>query len=173
MFTLPIFPIYIPFLRSLFPYGANIWLGGVVLLWLTRYTRPLGTRWGRPYCILSAVLRLLGAIAIAAGWLAPFTPYAAGDEPRITWPVSHSAVEWVTWIAILLCFGFGLWSVAVLGLRRSFLFRRLDDAPVVRGPYAPVRRPKFLSAIGITLFNPLTTPDIAPPGPRRSIPIRC
>jgi protein-S-isoprenylcysteine O-methyltransferase Ste14 len=155
MFLLPVFPIYIPGLEYLFPYGTYIWLGGVILLGLTRYTHQLGNRRGRFYNLLSILLRPLGILAIAAGWLALFTPYRAGTGIVVNPLVTYSAVEWVHWAAILLCFGFGVWSVAVLGIRRSFLFRHVDDKLVTRGPYALVRHPQFLSAIGITLFSAL------------------
>jgi protein-S-isoprenylcysteine O-methyltransferase Ste14 len=155
MFIVPVFPIYIPGLEYLFPYGTYIWLGGVILLWLTRYTHQLGKRWGSLYYIFSAVLRPVGVLAIAAGWLALFTPYRAGTTVEVTPLITHSAVEWVNWAAILLFFAFGIWSVIVLGVRRSFLFRRVDDKLVRSGPYALVRHPQFLSAIGITLFNAL------------------
>jgi protein-S-isoprenylcysteine O-methyltransferase Ste14 len=155
MFVVPVFPIYIPGLEYLFPYGTYIWLGGVVLLWLTRHTHQLGTRWGKGYYALSTILRPLGIVAIAAGWLALFTPYRADTSVAVTPVVTHSAVEWVNWSAILLFFLLGIWSVAVLGIRRSFLFRRVDDKLVTSGPYTLVRHPQFLSAIGITLFNSL------------------
>jgi protein-S-isoprenylcysteine O-methyltransferase Ste14 len=155
MFVLPVFPIYIPGLEYLFPYGTYIWLGGVILLWLTRYTHQLGNRWGKSYYLLSVILRPLGILAIAAGWLALFTPYRAGTTVEVFPMVTYSSVEWVNWAAILLFFALGVWSVAVLGVRRSFLFRRVDDKLVTRGPYALIRHPQFLSAIGITLFNAL------------------
>ena len=59
---------------------------------------------------------------------------------------------------------FGGWSVAVLGVRQSFLYRRLDDRLVARGPYALVRHPQFLSAIGVTFFSILLfNPNQFPP----------
>jgi protein-S-isoprenylcysteine O-methyltransferase Ste14 len=56
-------------------------------------------------------------------------------------------------VGILISLGFGLWSIGVLGLRRSFLYRRLDDPLIAHGPYAIVRHPQFLSAIGVTFFT--------------------
>jgi protein-S-isoprenylcysteine O-methyltransferase Ste14 len=55
-------------------------------------------------------------------------------------------------LGVMLSLGFGLWAIAVLGLRRSFFYRRLDDSLITRGPYSIVRHPQFLSAIGITFF---------------------
>jgi hypothetical protein len=51
--------------------------------------------------------------------------------------------------------GLGFRSVDVLGIRRSFIFRRLADGLIPHGPLAMVRHPQFLFAIGITLFNAL------------------
>jgi protein-S-isoprenylcysteine O-methyltransferase Ste14 len=122
---------------------------------LTRYTHQLVKRWGRIYYGLSVVLRPPGTLAIAIGWLALFTPNRAGTSAVVMPLAMYSAVEWANWAAILLFFGLGIWSVIVLGVRRSFLFRRLDDGLITSGPYALVRHPQFLSAIGITLFNAL------------------
>jgi protein-S-isoprenylcysteine O-methyltransferase Ste14 len=73
------------------------------------------------------------------------------------------------WVAIALFLAFGGWSVAVLGVRRSFLYRRLDDRLVTKGPYALVRHPQFLAAIGVTffgilLFNPNRFPQFVGAG---------
>jgi len=57
------------------------------------------------------------------------------------------------WLGMLGFFGLGVWSVVALGVRRSFFFRRLEDGLVTHGPYALVRHPQFLSAIGITFFG--------------------
>ena len=127
----------------------------MILLWLTRHTHQLGKRWGRIYYALSTVVRPLGILAIAAGWLALFTPYRPSPSAGVTLLVNYSVVEYVNWAAILLFFGLGVWAVAVLGIRRSFLFRRVDDPLITRGPYGLVRHPQFLSAVGITLFNAL------------------
>jgi protein-S-isoprenylcysteine O-methyltransferase Ste14 len=153
MFLIPVFPIYIPGMEKLFPYGTLIWLGGVVLLWLTRHTHQLGRRWGKLYYGISMVIRPLGVLAIAAGWMALMTPYGAGRTAYVNLWATGTWAEIVNWAALLLFFGFGLWSVFALGLRRSFLFRRVDDKLVTRGPYGLVRHPQFLSAIGLTLFS--------------------
>jgi protein-S-isoprenylcysteine O-methyltransferase Ste14 len=57
------------------------------------------------------------------------------------------------WLGMLAFFALGVWSVVALGVRRTFLFRRLDDPLITKGPYALVRHPQFLSAIGITFFG--------------------
>lgn len=160
MFILPVFPLYIPGMEILFPYGTLIWLGGVILLWLTRYTHQLGTRWGKLYYAISVVIRPLGVLAITVGWLALVTPYRAGDSAYVDPWATGTWVEIVNWLALLLFFGFGLWSVFVLGIRRSFLFRRVDDGLITRGPYRLVRHPQFLSAIGLTLFSCLVHAEI-------------
>ncbi len=77
-----------------------------------------------------------------------------------------SWTEVLCWAAIVLFAAFGAWSAVVLGLRRSFLYRRLDDRLVTRGPYSLVRHPQFLAAIGLTffgvlLFNPSEPPPYA------------
>ena len=56
-------------------------------------------------------------------------------------------------VGTLVSLGFGLWAIVVLGLRRSFLYRRLDDPLITHGPYGIVRHPQFLSAIGVTFFT--------------------
>jgi hypothetical protein len=70
----PIFPISIPTLSWLFPYGSLIWFTGVVFLWLTRYTHQLGQRWGQLYYRLSSLIRPLGVFLIGLGWLALYSP---------------------------------------------------------------------------------------------------
>jgi protein-S-isoprenylcysteine O-methyltransferase Ste14 len=161
---IPIFLISIPALSIFQPYGSLIWLAGVVFLWLTRYTHQLGQRWGRFYYGLSVVIRPLGILLIAFGWLVLYAP-----SPSCSWrpyqrfgflPL-HNWAEVLCWLAILLFFALGVWSVIVLGIRRSFLFRHVDDPLIKNGPYAMVRHPQFLSAIGIAffgtlLFNPTT-----------------
>jgi len=165
----PIFPIYVAALAPLHEWAPLVWLSGVVCLWATRYTHQLAARWGSRFYILSAIIRPLGILLIAAGWLALYSP---GDE--YFW-LSVGAVGWLPlgdwmdvlcWVAIALFFAFGAWSVAVLGVRQSFLFRRLDDMLVTRGPYALVRHPQFLAAIGATffgilMFNPNRFPGFA------------
>ena len=164
MFT-PIFPIYIAALWPLHCWAPLVWLGGVVLLWLTRYTHPLGVRWGWGYYALSAILRPAGVVLIAVGWLALYAPLpgyrgrpllfgrAVGWLPRQHW------ADGVWWVAIVASLALGLWALAGLGLRRSFLYRHVDDRLVTGGAYALVRHPQFLSALavtffGIRLFNP-------------------
>ena len=157
MFT-PIVFISIPALSVLQPYGSLFWFAGVVLLWSTRYTHQLGKRWGRAYYGLSIAIRPLGVLLIAFGWLVLYAPSA----PEIWGPYVRSgllplgnAAEVLCWLAILLFFGLGVWAVIKLGFRRSFLFRHVDDPLITGGPYALVRHPQFLSAIGIAFFGAL------------------
>jgi protein-S-isoprenylcysteine O-methyltransferase Ste14 len=150
----PIFPIYIARLVPLNRHATLIWLAGVVLLWATRYTHQLGDRWGRAYYALSAILRPWGVILVAVGWLALYAPEnPSGRTTDIGWLPTGNWVDTLCWLAIMAFFGLGLWSVAVLGLRRTFFYRRVDDALVTSGPYGLVRHPQFLSAIGITFFS--------------------
>ncbi len=152
----PIFPITVPALAPLHPYAPLVWLLGLVCLWLTRYTHQLGKRWGGAYYRLSALLRPAGVLLIAMGWLAVFTPRYNADIPRqALWLPRHSPVDLLLWVAIAGSFAFGVWSVAALGLRRSFLFRRVEDRLLTTGPYALVRHPQFLASIGIALFSAL------------------
>ncbi|HSB65239.1 MAG TPA: hypothetical protein VLD65_01595 [Anaerolineales bacterium] len=149
----PIFPIYIPALSVLSPYGSLIWFVGVLFLWMTRYTHQLGARWGRLYYGLSMFFRPLGVLLIALGWLALYAPsedfggYQVGLLPR------RNVIDVLIWLAILLFFALGIWSVIVLGLRRTFLYRHVDDSLITSGPYALVRHPQFLAAIGIIFFG--------------------
>ncbi|MGD2166356.1 MAG: methyltransferase, partial [Anaerolineae bacterium] len=137
----------------LVPHGTLVWFAGVLCLWLTRHTHQLGSRWGRRYYLVSMFVRPLGIVLILLGWLSlyvpqhPFGPLRLGLLPRRNW------VDVLCWLAMALFFGLGLWSAAILGLRRSFLFRRTDDPLVTRGPYSIVRHPQFLSAVGITFFG--------------------
>ncbi len=149
----PLFPIYIPALAALSPYAPLVWFVGVICLWLTRYTHQLGARWGRGYYLLSMLVRPTGIILILLGWLALYVPehpiasFPLGLFPRRNW------VDVLCWLAISIFFALGVWSVVTLGLRRSFLFRHIDDSLITRGPYQIVRHPQFLSAIGITFFG--------------------
>jgi protein-S-isoprenylcysteine O-methyltransferase Ste14 len=75
------------------------------------------------------------------------------------WLPRKNFIDVLNWLAILLFFGLGIWSVIVLGIRRSFLYRHYDDPLITTGPYSLVRHPQFLSVIGliffgIQLFNP-------------------
>lgn len=158
---IPIFLISIPALAFLRPYGSLIWFAGVLLLWATRYTHQLGERWGRAYYGLSMTIRPLGMALIAFGWLvlyAPqrelerFDPLGFSYERVFTWPTRNWAVL-LCWVALALFFTLGVWSVIKLGLRRSFLYRRVDDPLVTTGPYALVRHPQFLSAMGLAAMG--------------------
>lgn len=119
-----VYPFYIPELTPLHPYATLVWLAGIVCLGLTRYTHQLGRRWGALYYGFSALMRAIGILLIAAGWL-----------------------------ALAIFAALGVWSVLALGLRRSFLFRRVDAPLFTSGPYALVRHPQFLSAMGMALFG--------------------
>ncbi len=162
MFPIPIVPLHIPWLEPVSGYAPLIWLSGIVCLWLTRYTHQLAQRWGRGYYGLSAVVRPLGVLLILIGWLAVLA--LPGEASIQDWGGWLIFMGWdgrptmLFWIRILSCLGallslgFGLWAIGVLGLRRSFLYRRLDDPLVTKGPYSVVRHPQFLSAVGITFF---------------------
>jgi protein-S-isoprenylcysteine O-methyltransferase Ste14 len=155
----PIFPIYIPALKALSSYGSLIWFVGVVFLWLTRYTHQLGKRWGRLYYGLSLIVRPAGILLIALGWLALYAPGEEMYGYTLGWLPRKNFIDVLNWLAILLFFGLGIWSVIVLGIRRSFLYRHYDDPLITTGPYSLVRHPQFLSVIGliffgIQLFNP-------------------
>jgi len=150
----PLFPVYIPALVPLHDFGTLIWLAGIVCLWLTRYTHQLGQRLGLSYYLFSAIVRPLGILLIGIGWLALYAPQApAFLAGELGWLPRGNWMDILLWLGMLAFFALGVWSVAALGVRRSFFFRRLDDALVTHGPYALVRHPQFLSAIGITFFG--------------------
>jgi protein-S-isoprenylcysteine O-methyltransferase Ste14 len=118
---------------------------------------------------LLAVIRPLGILLIGMGWLALYSPgpeYMMPPAGTVGWLPFGSWTEVLCWVAMLLFTAFGAWAVVVLGLRQSFLFRRLDDGLTTRGPYALVRHPQFLAVIGVTffgvlLFNPTEYPTLA------------
>jgi protein-S-isoprenylcysteine O-methyltransferase Ste14 len=148
----PVFPISIHALAPLHSYATLIWLSGVVLLWLTRYTHQLGMRWGGRYYLLSAVVRPAGVVLIALGWLALYAQPIPSPMNTPGWLPRGNWLDALHWLAIALFAALGAWSVAKLGLRRSFLFRRVDDPLITGGPYSLVRHPQFLSVIGMTFF---------------------
>jgi len=158
----PIFPIYIRALAPLYNYAPLIWLVGICCLWLTRYTHQLGKQWGSAYYVVSTFVRPIGILLISIGWLALYAPdqrYVPPGLPTTGWLPRGNWIDILCWLAIGIFLALGIWAVLTLGLRRSFLFRHLDDRLVTCGPYAVVRHPQFLSAIGITffvtrLFNP-------------------
>ncbi len=139
------------------PYAALVWLGGLVCLWLSQHTHTLGERWGRAYHLCSAVLRPAGILLVGLGWFAAYVPRCSYWQPATAgmhWPPLGP----VAGLAVLGAAGFaalGLWAVATLGLRRSLLFQRVDDGLVTRGPYAWVRHPAYLAALGIALCGAL------------------
>ncbi len=154
----PIFPVYVSGLEPFYEYAPLIWLSGIGCLWLTRYTHQLGERWGTAYYVFSALLRPLGMLLIATGWLVLYaTPEArwAPEHYRIGWLPVGDWLDVLCWLGVGVSTALGVWAIAVLGVRRSFLFRRVDDGLVTEGPYGLVRHPQFLSAIGITLFTTL------------------
>ena len=92
----------------------------------------------------------------------------------VGWLPLRSWTDVLCWVGIALFLAFGAWSVAVLGVRQSFLYRGLDDGLVIKGPYALVRHPQFLAAIGVTffgilLFNPNQFPGFAAGGYAHSL----
>ncbi len=165
----PIFPISLQGLAPIHRFAPLVWLSGVVCLWLTRYTHQLAKRWASTFYALSAVVRPGGILLIAIGWLALYAPDPGYGLPSVSttgWLPMASWTDVLCWLAIGAFSALGMWAVAVLGLRRSFLFRRLDDGLITHGPYGIVRHPQFLSAIGITffgvrLFNPVEFPTFA------------
>jgi protein-S-isoprenylcysteine O-methyltransferase Ste14 len=165
----PIFPIHIQALAPLHPYAPLIWLSGVIFLWATRYTHQMAKRWGAGFYALSAVIRPLGILLIGVGWLALYSPgpwYPTPPAGMVGWLPFGTWTEVLCWVAIALFAAFGVWSILVLGLRQSFLYRCLEDGLITGGPYAICRHPQFLSAIGVTffsilLFNPREYPTFA------------
>ncbi len=165
----PIFPIYIPALVPLNRYAPLVWLGGVVCLWLTRYTHQLGKRWGAGYYLLSALVRPAGVVLLAAGWLALYAPVGAAGRwlfgRPVGWLPRGNWLDWLWWAGIAVSFALDLWAILALGLRRSFLFRHVEDRLVTHGPYGLVRHPQFLSTIAVTFFGMrLFDPAAAWPG---------
>jgi len=118
---------------------------------------------------LSAVIRPLGILLIGVGWLALYSPdpgYMMPPVGTVGWLPFGSWTEVLCWVAMALFTAFGAWAVLILGPRQSFLYRRLDDGLITRGPYALVRHPQFLAVIGMTffgvlLFNPKEFPTFA------------
>ena len=55
--------------------------------------------------------------------------------------------------ALVLSLAFAVWSIFSLGLRRSFLYGRIDDPLVTRGAYKYFRHPQLLAAIFVTLTS--------------------
>jgi len=156
---LPVFPIYIRALVPLYNYATLIWFVGVCLLWFTRYTHQLGKRWGKTFYIVSSIVRPIGVMLIGFGWLALYAPNQSYPSARKSLLPRGNFVDILCWLAIIIFFAIGVWAVKTLGLRKSFLFRHEDDYLITSGPYALVRHPQFLSAIGVTffitrLFNP-------------------
>jgi protein-S-isoprenylcysteine O-methyltransferase Ste14 len=164
-----VFPMYVGALAPLHSYAPLVWLSGVVCLWATRYTHQLAARWGPAFYALSAVIRPLGILLIATGWVALYSPgpeFMMSPVGAVGWLPFGSWTEALCWVAIVLFAAFGGWGVVVLGLRQSFLYRRLDDGLTTRGPYALVRHPQFLAVIGMTffgvlLYNPTEYPTFA------------
>ena len=153
----PIFPIYIPALAPLYPYAPLVWLTGVACLGLTRYTHQLGRAWRAGYYLFSALVRPAGVALLAAGWLALYAPVRSAGRMLFGQPVGWlprgNWLDGVWWACIGLSLGLDVWAILALGLRRSFLFRRVDDRLVTSGPYALVRHPQFLATIALTFFG--------------------
>lgn len=162
----PIFPISIRALAPLYKYAPLIWLSGIFCLWSTRYTHQLAKRWGSIYYTVSAFIRPVGVLLIGLGWMSLYSPdqnYLPSGLPTTGWLPRGNWIDILCWLAIGIFFALGVWAVITLGLRRSFLFRHLEDHLITSGPYAHVRHPQFLSAIGLTffvtrLFNPAAFP---------------
>ena len=158
---MPIPPVLAPgwgAYRVLYEYAPLFWVAGVLLLWSTRYTHNLAARAENAYYLLSSVLRPLGILLIAFGWmlllrpdLALSTDYYHGAGRWLWMPGGFTWTNVLCWVAIAGFTAFGIWSIVVLGFRRSLLYRKLDDGLVTSGPYTIVRHPQFLAAIGVTL----------------------
>lgn len=153
-------------------FAPLIWLSGIICLGLTRFTHQLAKRWGTFYYILSAAIRPLGIILMVLGWLAVSAvkpAFSFFDADFNYWLLyigwnKASGPQIMFWINILsilgllASFGFGVWAIITLGLRHSYMYRKLEDSLIIKGPYAIVRHPQFLSAIGITFFSSVLFP---------------
>ncbi len=151
----PIFPFFpIPPAAGFLRYAnlaAPLWSFGVALLWATRYTHQFGRRWGGLYYAVSAIIRPAGVVCMSTGWLLILGAcqwYSVRAMSR-----HDPALDVLCYAGALFSFGFFVWSVLALGLRRSFLFRHADDGLVTSGPYAIVRHPQFLASIALTLVG--------------------
>jgi protein-S-isoprenylcysteine O-methyltransferase Ste14 len=169
---LPFIPINLPWLAPFHDYAPLLWLAGVVCLGLTRFTHQLARRWGGLYYVFSALIRPLGILLTLAGWMAlnsgraAFSLFDADAEGFLFYfgwdkQAGPQAMFWVnilTAVGLLAAFALGLWSILVLGVRRSLFYRKADEGLVTRGPYRLVRHPQFLSAIGIAFFSSVLFP---------------
>lgn len=169
MFPLPLLPYPVEMLSPLWRFSPLMYLGGLLCLWLTRYTHQMASRFGRGYYFISAVIRPLGILLIVVGWGAVFaapylhplgtfgvpSPMAATYYLEVPLFAENIGLKIVGWIGVLASFAFFLWSVAYLGVRRSFLYRSLEDELVTEGPYGLVRHPQFLAGILTCLFGSL------------------
>lgn len=153
----PVFPPNTSAYLFLYEYAPLFWVAGVLLLWSTRYTHNLAGKARNTYYLLSSILRPLGILLIVFGWMVLLRPDLALDASfHVTgrWLWMPGGVSWthvLCWLAIAGFTAFGIWSIIVLGVRRSLFYRKLDDGLVTSGPYAIVRHPQFLAAIGVTL----------------------
>jgi len=165
----PLLPYPVEMLSPLWRFAPLIYLSGLLCLWLTRYTHQMASRFGRGYYLISAVIRPLGILLIIVGWGAVFAaPYLhrmesfGGPGPMYaTYYVEVPLFAENVGLKVVGIFGavgslaFFFWSVAHLGLRRSFLYRRLEDELVTDGPYGLVRHPQFLASTLTVFFGSL------------------
>jgi protein-S-isoprenylcysteine O-methyltransferase Ste14 len=165
----PLLPYPVEILSPLWRFAPLIYLSGLLCLWLTRYTHQMASRFGRGYYLISAVIRPLGILLVVVGWGAVFAaPYLHRMEffggPGLEFATYYVEVplfaeniglKIVGWIGAVASFIFFLWAVAHLGVRRSFLYRSLEDELVTEGPYGLVRHPQFLAAIFTCFFGSL------------------
>jgi len=166
----PLLPYPVETLSPLWRFSPLIYLSGVFCLWVTRYTHNLVRRWGKECYFLSATIRPLGVLLIVIGWGAVFAaPYLHRFEEAYSAGVPMAAyfytelplfaenigLKIVGWVGAVASFIFFFWSVAHLGMRKSFLYRSLEDELVTGGPYGLVRHPQFLASIVICFFGSL------------------
>jgi len=56
-------------------------------------------------------------------------------------------------VVLLLSLIFAIWSIITLGFRQSFLYSKIEDQLIAKGPYLYFRHPQLLAAILVTLSS--------------------
>ena len=100
--------------------------------------------------------RLFIAAAISSLAVAAYLLLSSG-RPAGDW------TEILSWLGTVGFVALGAWAALTLGWRRLLAWRPQGDGPVSEGPYALVRHPLYLAAIGVTLLA--TRPFDALPRP--------